>query len=102
MSVYTPDRWIIIKITHNGKSHERVFAGWYGGYCGSDSWKMNSGIVSTELKDDVYSFKGDSGSVYHCHKGCYGMSNYMRSVLANFMDQNTETTYIEVVDFLDE
>ena len=39
MSDYTPDKWVVVKITSdkNPPIH-KVFACWYGGYAGSDSW----------------------------------------------------------------
>jgi hypothetical protein len=61
--MYTPDRWLLIKI--NGKDpHYRVFASWYGGYLGSDSWRMNSGVTKVSEDDEFYRFHGSSGSVY--------------------------------------
>jgi hypothetical protein len=82
MSKYVPDRWIIIKITSEKGSHYRVFASWYGGFAGSDSWKLNSGIMSVTLDDHNYfHFIGSSGSVYSCHKNGYGISNYGANVL---------------------
>ena len=73
--MYTPDRWMIIKITGTDP-HYRVFGSWYGGYGGSDSWRMNSGIVSVEEDGGYFIFKGSSGSEYHCHKETYGSHSY--------------------------
>jgi hypothetical protein len=57
MSYHNPDKWVIIKIT--GKDpHYRVFCSWYGGYGGSDSWRMNSGITKLIEEDDYYLFIG--------------------------------------------
>jgi len=86
MSDYTPDKWMVIKITikKTKASHYRVFACWYGGFAGSDSWKMNSGITSATQDENGYHFTGSSGSVYHCHKNGYGISSYGASVLARF------------------
>jgi hypothetical protein len=65
----------------------KVFACWYGGLGGSDSWQFNSGIVKVELVDNYYEFHGTSGSVYSCHKNSYGTNGYGGSVLANFIDK---------------
>ena len=73
---------MVIKITIAKASHYRVFACWYGGYTGSDSWKMNSGITAATQDENGYHFTGSSGSVYHCHKDGYGISGYGASVLA--------------------
>lgn len=75
MSNYTPDRWMLIKITGTDP-HYRVFGSWFGGYLGSNSWRMNSGIVSVTEEDDFYIFKGHSGSEYRCHKESYGSHSY--------------------------
>ena len=87
MSDYTPDRWVVVKITTDKEPLYKVFACWYGGYAGSDSWQMNSGIVKIESTDDYYDFHGWSGSVYRCHKNLYGTNSYGGRVLQNFIDK---------------
>lgn len=87
MSEYRPDRWVVVKIT--GNEHppiHKVFASWYGGWAGSDSWKLNSGITKATLEGNVYSFEGSSGSVYECHTDIYGTNLYGASVLENMID----------------
>lgn len=101
MSEYTPDCWVIVELTFENKSHYRVFAGWYGGYLNGDSWKMNSGITDVETDDEWYHIYGESGSVYHCHKEAERMSMYMRGVLQGFMNEQTETRHIDLIDFKD-
>jgi hypothetical protein len=86
MSEYTPDRWVIIKITTPKETLYKVFASWSGGYTGSDSWKMNSGITHATLVDTHWEFAGYSGSVYSCHKESYGTNGYGSSVLQRFID----------------
>lgn len=81
MSEYTPDRWVILKILSGEKTFYRVMGGWHGGYAGSDSWRINSGVSKVELVNDTYRFYGNSGSVYVCHKGRYGMTVVMASVI---------------------
>lgn len=100
--MYTPDRWIVVEIDDNGEKHQRVFAGWYGGYLKGDSWRMNSGITVVDDCGDYYDFMGESGSVYRCYKNAYGMSMYMQSVLAGFMKQQTDTFKISIVESYDE
>ena len=53
MSDYTPDRWVIVKIVTPKERLYKVFASWSGGYNGSDSWKMNSGITQASLVDEA-------------------------------------------------
>lgn len=85
MNEYVPDAWVILKITTPELTHYRVLAGWYGGYCGADSWKINSGIKEVQTYDNYYDFIGDSGSVYHCNKGCERMSMYMLSIFSQLI-----------------
>lgn len=87
MSGYTPDKWVIVKISGNGHTPvHKVFACWYGGWAGSDSWKLNSGVTKATLEGFVYSFEGSSGSVYECHKDTYGTNFYGMGVLQNMID----------------
>jgi hypothetical protein len=86
MSDYTPDKWLVVKIVgKDTPSIHKVFACWYGGYLGSDSWKLNSGITKATLEGSIYSFEGSSGSVYECHKDYYGTNGYGGGVLSNMI-----------------
>jgi hypothetical protein len=86
MSEYKPDKWVVVKISSDKHPPvHKVFACWYGGYAGSDSWKLNSGITQATLEGYVYSFEGSSGSVYECHEDCYGTNAYGGSVLATMI-----------------
>lgn len=96
--IYTPDKWVLVRITNNSEVTYIVFAGWYGGYTSGDSWKMNSGIVKSEFDGEYYTFYGESSSIYKCHKDCYGMSRYMERVLELFTIQNTSEVFIEVAE----
>ena len=97
MTTYDPDKWLVVKITNKeNNSHYRVFACWYGGYLGSDSWKLNSGITEVTLVDDFYEFAGTSGSVYRCHIAAYGASGYGRGVLNNLIETSKKLT-IEIL-----
>lgn len=100
MSDYQPDKWVMIKITGvEDNPVYKVFACWYGGYLGSDSWKLNSGVTKATISGLVYSFEGSSGSVYHCHKDFYGTSGYGGGVLQNMIDKAKENNItIEILD----
>ena len=98
MSVYSPDRWVVVRISNDTECIEKVLAGWYGGYLGSDSWKLSSGITHANIDGDVIEFHNHSGSVYRCHKNCYGMSGYMASIYSGWeQDQKNSTTRIKVL-----
>lgn len=78
---HIPDRWIVITFTgDDGVTCDRVLAGWVGGYLGSDSWQLNSGIERVEDCGDYYLFHGFSGSVYKCFKAYYGMTAYTSTI----------------------
>jgi len=85
---YSPDKWVVVKIDADVDSEiiYKVFACWYGGYAGSDSWKLNSGITRVSREGYVYSFEGASGSTYECHTDCYGMNFYGGGVLMNMRE----------------
>jgi hypothetical protein len=85
--VYNPDKWVVVKIDH---TIYKVFACWYGGYAGSDSWKLNSGITQVSRDGFVYSFEGASGSTYKCHTDCYGTNFYGMGVLQNLIETAAE------------
>jgi hypothetical protein len=87
MSEYFPDKWVVVKITalDNPPVH-KVFACWYGGYLGSDSWKLNSGITRVFEEGQCFMFEGSSGSTYTCHKAQYGTNGYGGGVLQNMID----------------
>jgi hypothetical protein len=91
MSDYHPDKWVVVKIT--GKDYppiHKVFASWYGGWAGSDSWKLNSGITSVIKEGYCFDFEGSSGSVYSCHSDRYGTNMYGMSVLGDMIDKAKE------------
>ena len=70
-----------------------MFASWYGGYSGADSWKMNSGITRVIKRDDgCLEFAGESGSVYICHENCWGMSGYALGVLTAYQNESVSVT----------
>jgi len=87
MNDYTPDRWTVIRIQAPAEVIYKVFAAWSGGYGGSDSWKLNSGITRGTFMDPYWEFDGSSGSVYRCHKNAYGTNGYGGAVLSNLIDK---------------
>lgn len=91
MTEYVPDKWQIVKIYgENIPTTYKVFACWYGGYLGRDSWKMNSGIKKAEEFGNYWEFTGFSGSVYKCNKKLYGANMYGHGVLQGFIEQAKE------------
>lgn len=97
MSDYVPDRWVVIQVVSEKGKLYRVFASWYGGFAGSDSWQVNSGIVGVDETKKKVTFHGFSGSSYHCNKDAYGTNMYGSSVLNNFIDKGKEQETIITV-----
>ena len=87
MSEYTPDKWVVIEIAMDDTTVQRILSSWYGGWAGSDSWRLSSGITEVEELEDSYIIRNESGSVYTCYKGRYGMSSYAMGVLEDFKKQ---------------
>ena len=97
MSEYTPDKWVVIEIAMEGTVIQRILSSWYGGWAGSDSWRLSSGITEVEELEDSYIIKNHSGSVYTCFKGRYGMSAYTMGVLEGFKKE-ASITMVEKYD----
>lgn len=87
MSVYKPDRWVVIEFITPQETYRKVFAGWYGGFAEGDSWKLNSGITTTRIYKDLFEFDGYSGSMYCCNRYNYGMSAYMTGIWSGWQKQ---------------
>ena len=87
MSEYTPDKWVVIEIAMEGTTVQRILSSWYGGFAGSNSWRLSSGITEVEELEDSYIIKNESGSVYTCYKRRYGMSSYTAGILEDFKKQ---------------
>jgi len=96
MSTYTPDVWVVLEFITPAETIRKVFAGWYGGFAGSDSWKLNSGITQVRRSGDWLEFDGYSGSTYHCHTNSYKTSGLMHSVLSRWLRQATEAGDIQI------
>ena len=92
-----PDKWVILKITNKGESVYKLLAGWYGGYAGSDEWRISSGIVSYEEVNDCVYFTNTSGSVYRCSLGSEGTTGYTQSKLDYLKSQQTDDLKIETI-----
>lgn len=91
-NMYTPDKWVIMRIT--SKEHpqiDKILGSWYGGFAGSDEWRFSSGITKIEEEEKYYIIHNYSGSQYFCRKGCEGMSAYTEIVANNMATQLEES-----------
>lgn len=102
MSTYTPDRWVIVELKMNDSEerHRKVLASWYGGYGGSDSWKLSSGITNIVEHENHYEIHNYSGSVYNCSKHSVGMSGYTSGIFASFEKDLEGVGTIKVIEIL--
>lgn len=101
MSEYTPDCWVVVKISSPEETTYRLLCGWYGGYLGSNSWKMSSGITKVIKHEDHYEIHNHSGSIYHCGKEVERMSGYTMSIFSSFAEQQTDSLKFEHIEFKD-
>lgn len=95
MSEYFPDVWVVVelsgsKIQAPNNCYHRILAGWYGGFVGADSWKLNSGVEKIIEQDDHYEVHGSSGSIYYCGKHCEKTNRYTQGILENFVKNNSD------------
>lgn len=91
MSQYKPENWVILTCTSKGTTIDKIFSGSYGGYGGSDDWRLSSGLTDWEDKGDYIVATNLSGSVYELRKSAYGMSGYMRSMLHHWLQSIAES-----------
>ena len=99
---YYPDVWVMLEF----KSKEygavrKIFAGWYGGYTGSDSWKLSSGNLKEYETEEFYVFPQESGSVYYCGKNNQQMNHYMCQVYSWWRNDTLEMpgTSVDIIKY---
>lgn len=99
-----PDAWTILKFSGDGVvggPMYKVLAGWYGGYTGSDSWRLNSGISRVEESNECYFFHGHSGSVYQCYKNIERMTGLMSSKFEFWRKNSPPDVSIDLIEVKD-
>lgn len=101
MSTYHPDRWVILELTKGDVFYYKVFSGNYGGFAGSNTWKLSSSIDNIVEDAEGYTVSCSSGSTYMCHKQAYGMSMYMQNIYAGWCSDDNSTISIKILDKYD-
>lgn len=91
MKTYSPDLWTLVKI-ESGEfgTHYKILASWYGGFAGSESWKLSSGCVKASIDDTSYCVLQHTGSSYLCYNNNYGMSSYAASIFKGWEKDSIE------------
>lgn len=71
----TPDSWVIIEVTHEGKQFQKILSGWSGGYLDGDSWRLSSPIkrMRINIEEDYFTVDTESGSFYTLYKDRQGL-----------------------------
>jgi len=64
--------------------------GGYGGYAGSNSWTISSGIEEMIDRGDHWEIPNHSGSVYYCYKSAERFSMLTGSIYSNYAKDNSE------------
>jgi hypothetical protein len=90
MSTYYPDRWEVVSVVSESDTYYRVLSSGYGGFGGSNSWKLSSGISSIVDLGFYYEFLCESGSTYVCHKESVGTSMYTLNVFTSMQLEASE------------
>lgn len=75
MTEYTPDNWVILRMTYQDQIIYKLLGGWGGSYINGSSWRLNGGIEKCEydITNDKWRFYGSSGSVYVVNPDSYGL-----------------------------
>ena len=92
---YTPDTWVMLKITTQTYTVYKILAGWTGGFTSGDSWKLNSGCIKVEKTGDTLVFTGASGSTYCVYPNAYRLSLTTSAILRTFQE-SVQNTGIEI------
>ena len=90
MREYTPDSWVpvVLESEEHGKVY-KILCSWYGGFAGSDYWKLSSGVESITEEDGVLTMPQSSGSVYKVGKHTH-MSSLMHAQFAHWAKRAEE------------
>lgn len=89
---YRPDVWVMVEIsgTKVPETYRRILAGWYGGFAGSNAWKLSSGVEEMIDHGTHWEILNFSGSVYFCGKENERFSGYTASIFASYAEQNND------------
>ena len=99
MAAYTPDRWLLVKLSpvDGSPEHHRIFASWSGGYTTGDSWKLSSGNLPAFDTGQTWLVPQASGSEYILGKTSYGSSFYTQGVLNKLIKNSEDSVIITVL-----
>lgn len=101
MSYYTPDYWVLIELSGPkiATPVKKVLAGWQGGWTGSDSWRLSSGVISVETTEAAWLFKNTSGSVYFCGKNNQRFNMMTRGIFNEFQGMESSGVTVKLISY---
>ena len=85
-TLYTPDKWALVKISSPKGVHHRILAGWQSGYLNGASWKISSGIETFVDYEDYFESLQTSGSIYNCRKNSYGCTSFSSEIYTSYKE----------------
>ena len=96
-----PDVWVIVELSGDKvqSRYHRILAGWYGGFAGSDSWQMSSGVTKIVDQGTYWEIHNTSGSIYNCHKEIERFSGYTQNVYHSYQEENCDDIRMNHVPF---
>lgn len=105
IKVYTPDKWVIVKVTKEGSpTHCKVLCEWGGSFTYGSSCKLSSPIVGVSIdnstKAKTITFKTLTGSSYVV-TDYMQMLGFTTSGVLNQMQELDEGGQVEVVPYQD-
>lgn len=100
--IETPDCWKFVKVVPDDPTippHDRVLCSWYGGYLGSDYWKLSSGNLEVIDCGKYLEVPQQSGTLYRLYKNCERMSGMMMNIYTK-TNQVAVDYKLEVFDYV--
>lgn len=81
--MHKPDLWQLVKFNSTATPTYHILASWYGGYTGSDSWRLSTQIQLVEDHKSYWLVTTRTGSQYELsrHQHRWGTSGLARQVL---------------------
>ncbi len=98
-----PDKWIVLEISsENHGTFRKILSSWYGGYLGSDSWRLSSVIINCSENEHAYEFNTETSS-YICNKNSLGMNLMARDILKKLIDHSASSNItVKAIDNYDD
>lgn len=97
MSLYQPEKFLVLKLGAKNFTTYKLFGTWMGGYLHGDSWRLNSGITKVTGDGKLLDFESQSGAIYRVHKDTYGASVFTQSIVDRWVAESGEDKYCSIM-----